>query len=86
MVLVSMTEPDGASIAAERIRSTVAGPALVVFRHHIPATISIGVAISNDDGRDGLIERADAALYLAKETGRNQVVYAEPLPAHVLPA
>ena len=37
-------------------------------------TISIGVAaISAEDDSDSIIKRADKALYLAKQSGRNMV-------------
>jgi diguanylate cyclase (GGDEF)-like protein len=42
-------------------------------------TASIGVAVmvpGNGDTRQTLIERADRALYRAKERGRNQVILA----------
>jgi len=41
----------------------------------IPLTISVGVAtlLDNDDA-ESLLERADEALYAAKQGGRNRVV------------
>jgi diguanylate cyclase (GGDEF)-like protein len=79
MVLVSTVGPGGAAIAAERIRSCIAATPFVSSDHEVVATISIGVAVSGHDTRAELIARADAALYLAKETGRNQVVHAPAL-------
>jgi two-component system chemotaxis family response regulator WspR len=45
-------------------------------------TISIGVASCGPSDRDlqGLIERADIALYAAKRGGRNSVAVAEAVP------
>jgi predicted signal transduction protein with EAL and GGDEF domain len=48
-------------------------------------TISVGVAVFPDDGRDlgALIDCADAALYAAKRAGRNAVVaYGPGMRAH----
>lgn len=68
--------------AAERIRQRMADFEFTVTRqlgdnfpdkHHV--TISIGVATFPEDSRDPieLVEMADAALYRAKQTGRNRV-------------
>jgi diguanylate cyclase (GGDEF)-like protein len=40
-------------------------------------TISIGVALSSTDGIDSrsLLTAADGMLYVAKESGRNQIAY-----------
>ena len=44
-----------------------------------PVTVSFGVAsLQADDSVDSWLERADAALYRAKETGRDKVVFSEP--------
>jgi diguanylate cyclase (GGDEF)-like protein len=48
-----------------------------------PITISIGLALMPDHGRDvnHLIEKADRAMYRAKDSGRNQVqVWQEEVP------
>ena len=76
VVLISDTTDEGAVTVAERIRSCIAVAPFVSSSHEVAGTISIGVALSGADGRDGLIERADAALYLAKETGKDRVVSA----------
>ena len=40
-------------------------------------TISIGITLSkNDDTIDSLVHRADEALYMAKNSGRNKIVFA----------
>jgi diguanylate cyclase (GGDEF)-like protein len=50
----------------------------------LPAyTVSIGIAcqLSADEDLDGILMRADKALYSAKAHGRDRIELAEPLPA-----
>ena len=75
LVLLPGSDAETAGEVAERIRRAVATLELVapdgqVFR----VTVSIGVA-ERRDGDDGvsLVDRADGALYRAKESGRNRV-------------
>jgi diguanylate cyclase (GGDEF)-like protein len=66
---------------AEHIRANVARATVKVEGKIIPLTVSIGVA-SNSTFRRGssdLVAAADAAMYAAKQRGRNQVVLADEL-------
>ena len=56
---------------AERIRTTVAQ-----LNEPVRFTVSIGVTtnLPETDSVDSLLARADAAMYQAKEMGRDQVV------------
>ncbi len=59
---------------AERARATVESSGLVAAGVAIRVTISIGVAERRpNEDRDALINRADQALYAAKEAGRNRI-------------
>ncbi len=75
VAIFSNTDAEGATIAAERLRSAVA--ALQVDstdERPLPAvTISIGLADATaGQSAAQLLEAADAALYRAKEKGRNR--------------
>ncbi len=65
---------EGAATLAERIRESIESNPLALAEGIIPITLSLGVA-SNDITRnmEGLIGAADAALYRAKNNGRNRV-------------
>jgi diguanylate cyclase (GGDEF)-like protein len=68
------TDRHGAKRLAERIRQNVAS---LYFSNPkgLQVTLSLGVAtMQKDDSCQGLFDRADAALYQAKEAGRNRVV------------
>ena len=75
-ILLPSIDLEGAEMVAERLRRTVATLSPVSDGIAIPVTISIGVAQIADAARefDGLLKTADAALYGAKEAGRNKVV------------
>jgi diguanylate cyclase (GGDEF)-like protein len=69
------TELAGAARAAEKIRQEIANFVYDLDGTTIPITASFGVAQLNPDKEDGkkTIARADAALYRAKQAGRNRV-------------
>ncbi len=75
-VVLESTDLDGALNLAERIREDVGRLEVATDKGPLRVTTSIGVAAFPDDGREQpvLIERADLALYQAKQGGRNRVV------------
>jgi two-component system, cell cycle response regulator len=79
IILLRETPIDAALAIAEAVRAKIAD---APFDQVGPVSASFGVAAWNgqEDAR-ALVNRADRALYIAKETGRNKVVRAEELPA-----
>ncbi len=76
-VILPHTEIKGALIAAERLRATVERHAIRLGGQHVTVTVSVGVAEYVGQQKKALfIESADAALYAAKNGGRNRVEYA----------
>ncbi len=65
----------GAHQVAERIRGAIEGHPFTLDGTTIRITISIGIALFPEHGKDikALVARADSALYRAKESGRNRV-------------
>lgn len=69
---------DTARMVAERIRSRIAATPIDLSHELLDVTISMGVAmVKPDEDVNSLVERADKALYNAKENGRNQVALAK---------
>jgi diguanylate cyclase (GGDEF)-like protein len=59
---------------AEKLRSSIAMEALVEPDDGLRATVSVGVTTYQSyDDMNSILRRADAALYLAKDDGRNCV-------------
>ena len=76
VIILPHTNYDGARRVAEKIRQTVAHKKLSVKLNNQPLqfTISAGVAVYQlGEPIEALFERADKALYHAKESGRNRV-------------
>lgn len=74
-VLLPETGLDAAFAVAERLRETIAERSFATKEGaSIGVTVSVGVAALSDEvtSLEGLIERADRALYEAKDGGRNQ--------------
>ncbi|MCK5437246.1 MAG: GGDEF domain-containing protein [Desulfobulbaceae bacterium] len=65
---------------AERLRRRIEGALIEFNDHKISITVSVGVASASELTEltaDKLIERADKRLYLAKQRGRNRVVWSD---------
>lgn len=77
-VLLPHTLHEGALQAAERLREAINLVSIPWNDEVISVTISTGLATADDpeEGLDGLLQRADKALYRAKADGRNRVVSA----------
>ena len=76
-VLLPGTGIEEAMDLAERLRVEIAGYACTTYRGEVfQVTVSAGVSRFNreDEHPEQALQRADAALYLAKATGRNRVM------------
>jgi len=80
-VLLASTDGAGAGHLAEKVRAEVEKARLVYDGAKLAVTVSVGVAVWPEDGREPsvLVAAADRALYAAKEGGRNQVMAAAAL-------
>jgi diguanylate cyclase (GGDEF)-like protein len=76
------TDIKGAILAAERLRVAVEALRVpLAGNESLSFTVSIGIAIPKlDEPIDRLMARADAALYAAKDNGRNRVECAGGMP------
>ena len=77
LVMLPEVPGPGAVVVAGRIRRYVANAPIEAAGHTFAVTVSLGVAARLDEGPesiDTLLSRADSALALAKERGRNRVV------------
>jgi diguanylate cyclase (GGDEF)-like protein len=76
ILLPGSTQHNAASILAERIRNRVAEEPIRTEAGAVKVTVSVGVAELDEEMRNpgDLFKRADAALYEAKQAGRNRVV------------
>lgn len=71
-VLLPDTTLEDAEQVAERLRLAIATTTRTYQTKTLRVTMSVGVtAAQNDDSQQSLVQRADAALYAAKNAGRN---------------
>ena len=83
VVILSSADAHAAQTIAQRIRERVENLEIEGFGAPIRFTCSIGVAASDSLNcwGDELVAKADAAVYVAKGAGRNQVYVAVPVAA-----
>lgn len=72
IVLQDIEHRSDAAVLAEKVLSAIAAP-IDVLGHRLYMTTSIGITVFPEDGDDAetLLKNADAAMYRAKEDGRN---------------
>lgn len=78
--LLENIDKDTAIALAEEVRSEAEKMTLTHYQHRIRTTLSMGISACIprvDDNKDQFFEKADKALYQAKNSGRNQVVFYE---------
>ncbi len=76
LVILPVTGELGATLLAKRLLKVVSENVIKSKKHSVTVTVSIGIATfdpqsSQDDNVNALIDRADKALYEAKNGGRN---------------
>jgi two-component system cell cycle response regulator len=77
IVIMPGLEEDGSMIVAERLRRSIESVEFITIAGvQIRLTVSIGISSTSTltASYDKLLHEADAALYSAKENGRNQIV------------
>ena len=73
--LMPETSKEDAKMVAEKLRKKIEGSPFNFKKEPVQITISFGISeFAEGDSADEVFERADKALYKAKENGRNQVV------------
>jgi two-component system cell cycle response regulator len=77
-LLVALPETDGAGACtlAESMRAAIGDGPVQTAAGPIEVTVSIGAATLGDEDLGALLERADGALYAAKDGGRDRAVSA----------
>jgi diguanylate cyclase (GGDEF)-like protein len=74
LVIIKNTKAEVTENLSERIRRAVEQTPVHIAGNTIDLTVSIGIALSSPDARwNEVLENADNALYLAKNSGRNRV-------------
>ncbi len=75
LVLLTRSSEDIANKVANRILNGVRNNTLLYKQYQIKITLSVGIThFRNGDTYDSFIERADSALYKAKDSGKDQII------------
>ena len=80
----NLAQSNSASTVADKLIAAVAQPFALEGGREVSVTLSIGISLCPQDSADAaeLLHRADAAMYLAKQRGKNRyVLYADTFEA-----
>jgi len=79
IVLADLARPEDAAVVAQKLIEALLAP-VDVRGHEVFVTASIGIALFPSDGNDAeaLLAAADAAMYRAKQAGRNSFQFYTP--------
>jgi diguanylate cyclase (GGDEF)-like protein len=78
-IILPETDAENARLICERIRESIEKSTVETSAGNITYTISMGIAQLTDEPENYMqwMQKADEALYAAKESGRNKVVVGE---------
>jgi two-component system, cell cycle response regulator len=82
LMILPNCDLSNALIRANELREMVANTPVICGGVERPITMSMGVAVSNIDGKnnlEALLNQADAGLYAAKDNGRNRIEHLTPV-------
>lgn len=75
VLVLPETSLEQAHFVAEKLRGEIEGKGFYYNKRRVPITVSIGIAqFAAEESADVVFERADQALYTAKNSGRNRCV------------
>ncbi|MEQ1557468.1 MAG: EAL domain-containing protein [Methyloglobulus sp.] len=79
IILNNITEEETVADIAKRCLQKISLP-VILDKHHINPKASIGIALFPKDGKTEheLLKAADAAMYLAKQTGKQRYIFYSP--------
>ena len=86
ILLADVEDVQDAVLIAEKLMEAMAKP-LLISDHELHITLSIGISLYPDDGKDveTVIRNADTAMYHAKKNGRNKYqVFTPEMNAHAV--
>ncbi len=80
LVILKNASLEEASVVAEKIRLQIANHTFKLEAETLTVTLSLGVAqLENNESISKLLQRADTALYEAKNNGKNRVASSNPI-------
>jgi two-component system, cell cycle response regulator len=73
VVVVADSNAETVALCAERLRESVASTPMSALGTEVQVTVSVGAALLSGSEHSDILQLADAALYRAKNNGRNRV-------------